>query len=113
MSTFYGGPQLVSVSQINIQRSTNGQSAGSYTVPSGHFAIISFLTSFSGNTAEGGYQFTIGAAFFSTYSSQTGVLQGSGLVLTQGGVVAVNLSVTQNNQVQIGIHIGIQVFKNP
>jgi hypothetical protein len=103
MSTFYGGPQLVSVGQISFYKSQFGFSQGSYTIPVGHFAIVSFLTRVTGTGVEA----TVNIGNILQTSGEL-----SGLVVTAGTVLYAYANVGLNNGTA-GVLLSYQVFKNP
>jgi hypothetical protein len=109
MSTFYGGPQLVSVTQINLYRESFGGSGSiSYTVPVGHFAVVSCsITASGGNFAAGNVTVRIGAVYI---KDEEVVLPS--MTVTQGSILSGSIAIGLQ-QIQIGVHIGIQVYKNP
>lgn len=101
MSTFYGGPQLALVTSIS--RTTTGTS--SYTVPSGYWAEVSFITIDSGGT-------------FPNYStgSINGTVVASGNntkefgMVSSGGVISITSSAIAGDAYG---YAGIKVYKNP
>jgi hypothetical protein len=98
MSTFYGGSQLVSVTSIS--RSTNGTS--SYTVPSGHWAEVWFLTKQA-------------SEFAGSSGSVNGVevVSGNSVNSKEFGMVASGGSISVQGFGTFYSYAGIKVYRNP
>ena len=111
MSTFYGGPQLVTVTSL--YRTTNGTS--SYTVPSGHWAEVTFNVaaknaSFSACAAGGGVDSVSVCTVVSTSSDWS--LATNSAIVTSGRVISASTSQGPFNVDAIA-YVGIKVYKNP
>ena len=92
MATFYGGAQLVNITSLT--------SGGSYSVPAGHFARVSYFLARVSTTDS---QMTTPQGPIGTSALLPSAV---GLITVESGVVSISGTSSQ------GV-VGIEVYKNP
>jgi hypothetical protein len=113
MSTFYGGPQLTSITSVS-----GSQGAGSlYTVPSGFFAVISgsvTATVLPGSGNRGGL--TVAGVDLAVLGDSTTQFRAefSQVTVPSGTTISrINTAGGGGTTCSYQFYVGIQLYKNP
>lgn len=109
MSTFYGGPQLSSITRLYVTDST-----ASYTVPSGYYAVAR-VTLFSQNGTGEVAWLKLNTYFLETLTASSGVenTQTRELFLAAGDAISIFADSNVPLSIFVNAHAVIQVYKVP